>query len=58
MPAILERPKSKKPQIKHKRIHLHNLASNIPLDVLEERIEEMAVQEELMSRYEQGQEVG
>ena len=58
MITILERPKSKRLPLKHKRIRIHNIASGIPLDVLEEQIEEMAEREELMSRYEHGQEVG
>ena len=56
MITILKRPKRQ--PLKYKRIRIHNIAPGIPLDVLEDRIEEMAEREEFMSRYEHGQEIG
>jgi hypothetical protein len=49
--TIVLKPRDKKP-LNHKRIRMHG--RNIPPNVLEE----MAEREEMMSRYEHGQEVG
>jgi hypothetical protein len=56
--SIVSKPRSKRPHPKHKRIHINNLSKGIPLEVLDEWIEEMAENEEYMSRYEKGQEIG
>lgn len=57
MNAILK-SKNKKLPLKHKRIRIRNLSKNIPLEVLEERIEEMAELENAMSLYEHSVEAG
>jgi hypothetical protein len=50
------RAKSKKRTLNYKRFHLRSLASTVSMAELEARVEQMAEEEELMSRYEHGQE--
>jgi hypothetical protein len=52
------RAKSRKRTHNYKRMRLHSLASTVSMAELSDRIEAMAEEEELMSRYEHGQEVG
>ena len=58
MNIVITKAKSKRPRLKHKRIRIHNLSKDIPLEVLEERIEEVAELENAMSQYEHCVEAG
>jgi hypothetical protein len=58
MSTVVSKTRSKRPSLKHKRIRIRNLSKNIPIEVLEERIEKMAELEKAMSLYEHCLEVG
>jgi hypothetical protein len=57
-PNVVLKPRNKKPHLNHKRIRVHNLSKGIPLEVLEQRIEEMAELENAMTLYEHNVEAG